>query len=56
MIYAYRIPESIWPGRFDIVAHSHQFWHLAVLAACYVHYLTAMELLNWRLGDGVCPA
>lgn len=26
-------PERRWPGRFDIIGHSHQFWHLFVLAA-----------------------
>ena len=53
-IYAYRIPECYWPGKFDIWFHSHQFWHVCVLSACYIHYLTALKLLDWRLNDGKC--
>lgn len=34
-IYACRVPERFWPGKFDIWGHSHQIFHiLVVLAAC----------------------
>mmetsp|Transcript_70896 Transcript_70896/g.166365 ORF Transcript_70896/g.166365 Transcript_70896/m.166365 type:complete len:99 (-) Transcript_70896:13-309(-) len=31
--YFARWPERCWPGSFDIIGHSHQFWHLFVLLA-----------------------
>jgi adiponectin receptor len=36
-IYAARVPERLWPGRFDLFANSHQIFHLFVLAAATVH-------------------
>ncbi|ODV58145.1 hemolysin III family protein [Ascoidea rubescens DSM 1968] len=34
-LYAARIPERFWPGKFDLYGHSHQLFHfLVVLAAC----------------------
>jgi len=36
--YAFRIPESKFPGKFDFVGASHQIMHVAVLAAGLVHY------------------
>ncbi|KAI4721333.1 hypothetical protein E4T48_02388 [Aureobasidium sp. EXF-10727] len=36
--YAFRIPESRFPGKFDFVGASHQIMHVAVLAAGLVHY------------------
>lgn len=35
LLYAMRIPERWWPGKFDIVGNSHQIFHvLVVIAAC----------------------
>lgn len=33
LFYVKRWPESKWPGRFDFLGHSHQFWHIFVLLA-----------------------
>ena len=35
-IYACRVPERWKPGAFDMVAHSHQLFHLSVIAAALV--------------------
>eukprot|EP00440_Ansanella_granifera_P028449 gb/GFBE01030915.1/.p1 GENE.gb/GFBE01030915.1/~~gb/GFBE01030915.1/.p1 ORF type:complete len:343 (+),score=35.73 gb/GFBE01030915.1/:1-1029(+) len=50
MFYVSRFPESRWPGHFDILGHSHQFWHLFVLLAaaswvqgCWVMMLQKAE-------------
>jgi len=42
--YFARWPECCWPGYFDIVGHSHQFWHLFVLmaAVCWLQGCRAM--------------
>ncbi|XP_045164934.2 adiponectin receptor protein-like [Mercenaria mercenaria] len=38
LMYAYRIPESLYPGKFDIWFHSHQIFHVCVIAAALVHF------------------
>jgi lysylphosphatidylglycerol synthetase-like protein (DUF2156 family) len=53
-IYAARIPERYYPGRFDLLLHSHQIFHLCVLAGAYAHYLAVIELLRWRDASGGC--
>jgi len=42
--YVGRWPERRWPGRFDLVGHSHQLWHVFVLLAAlsWVHGSFAM--------------
>lgn len=50
--YACRIPERWYPGKFDIMGHSHQLWHAAVVLAAWVHYLAIMILLQWRDAAG----
>ena len=37
-IYALRIPERWYPGRFDVWLHSHQIFHVAVVLGAYIHY------------------
>merc|ERR1712083_62833 len=31
----YNIPESIFPGKFDFLFHSHQLWHCAAFFGMY---------------------
>ena len=47
-VYAARVPERWAPGRFDLVGHSHQLFHLFVIAGAYAHYLAGVEYLKWR--------
>jgi adiponectin receptor len=35
-------PERFYAGRFDIIGHSHQLWHIAVLAGALEFY-SAMQ-------------
>ncbi|KAJ0973671.1 hypothetical protein J5N97_015636 [Dioscorea zingiberensis] len=48
IVYAARVPERWIPGRFDLVGHSHQLFHLLVLAGAYTHYLAGLVYLRWR--------
>lgn len=48
VVYATRIPERWRPGRFDIAGHSHQLFHVLVVAAAYTHYRSGLVYLNWR--------
>ncbi|KAK6939720.1 AdipoR/hemolysin-III-related [Dillenia turbinata] len=48
LIYATRIPERWRPGKFDIAGHSHQIFHVLVVAGAYTHYRAGLIYLNWR--------
>ncbi|KAK7473800.1 hypothetical protein BaRGS_00034968 [Batillaria attramentaria] len=54
VIYAARIPERIFPGKFDIWFQSHQIFHVFVLAGAFVHYHGISEIANYRLTLGDC--
>ncbi|KAM7516979.1 hypothetical protein LguiA_006562 [Lonicera macranthoides] len=48
LIYALRIPERWKPGKFDIAGHSHQLFHILVVAGAYTHYRAGLVYLRWR--------
>ncbi|ESN92092.1 hypothetical protein HELRODRAFT_89896 [Helobdella robusta] len=54
VIYAVRIPERFWPGRFDIWCQSHQIFHLFVVAAAFIHYHGITQAAQNRLSNGDC--
>ncbi|XP_064605607.1 adiponectin receptor protein-like [Liolophura sinensis] len=54
VIYAVRIPERLFPGKFDIWGQSHQIFHVFVVAAAFVHYHGISEIANYRLTLGDC--
>ncbi|XP_017701793.2 heptahelical transmembrane protein 4-like [Phoenix dactylifera] len=54
VVYATRIPERWMPGKFDIVGHSHQLFHVLVIAGAYTHYLAGLVYLKWRDTEGCC--
>ncbi len=46
-IFAMELPEKIFPGYFDIIGHSHQWWHIvctyASVTSAYVTYEDALN-------------
>ncbi|KZV33981.1 hypothetical protein F511_04206 [Dorcoceras hygrometricum] len=48
MFYVTRIPERWRPGAFDIVGHSHQIFHVFVLAAALTHCAATLIIMEWR--------
>ncbi|KMP07813.1 adiponectin receptor protein 1 [Coccidioides immitis RMSCC 2394] len=54
-IYAMRVPERLWPGKFDILGHSHQIFHVLVLLAAYAHLTGLLEAFDYR-HSGIAPA
>ncbi|GAB2269588.1 Heptahelical transmembrane protein 4 [Dionaea muscipula] len=48
LIYATRVPERWMPGKFDIAGHSHQLFHVLVVAGAYTHYCAGLVYLRWR--------
>lgn len=49
VLYACRIPERFFPGKCDIWFHSHQIFHVLVVAAAFVHYHGIHELAHFRI-------
>lgn len=54
LVYALRIPEKWFPGKFDIWFQSHQIFHVLVLAAAFVHYHGITEMAMHRVKFGGC--
>ncbi|KAJ2048515.1 hypothetical protein GGH13_009042, partial [Coemansia sp. S155-1] len=52
-LYGARIPERWWPGRFDYWMHSHQIFHVFVVAAAAVHYVGVAQALRWTHTTGL---
>ncbi|CAJ1973476.1 unnamed protein product [Sphenostylis stenocarpa] len=52
VIYVARIPERWMPGKFDIAGHSHQLFHVLVVAGAYTHYVDGLVYLRWRDSQG----
>lgn len=54
LLYGFRIPERFYPGKFNVLFASHQIFHVAVFAACCVHYAGCLILYRWRTERTVC--
>ncbi|KAJ3104385.1 hypothetical protein HDU96_008935, partial [Phlyctochytrium bullatum] len=67
LIFASRVPERWWPGKFDLWLtlapflhrdtqfHSHQIFHCLVVAAAIVHYVGLAKAYRfWHDGSAVC--
>ncbi|KAF7041637.1 hypothetical protein CFC21_051404 [Triticum aestivum] len=52
LVYATRVPERWMPGKFDIAGHSHQLFHVLVVAGAYTHYHAGLLYLKWRDQQG----
>ncbi|XP_043714220.1 heptahelical transmembrane protein 4-like [Telopea speciosissima] len=52
LVYVTRIPERWKPGKFDIAGHSHQVFHVLVVAGAYTHYRASLVYLRWREQKG----
>ncbi|KAH8395819.1 hypothetical protein KR215_004574 [Drosophila sulfurigaster] len=54
LLYALRVPERWFPGKFDIWFQSHQLFHVLVIAAAFVHYHGISEMAMYRVTVGEC--
>lgn len=54
LLYALRVPERWFPGKFDIWFQSHQLFHILVIAAAFVHYHGISEMAMYRVTVGEC--
>jgi len=48
LIFATRMPESIWPGKFDIWLGSHQIFHILVVIASITHMYGVWQAFEWN--------
>lgn len=48
-LYAFRLPERLWPGTFDLFLNSHQLFHVLTVIGTVVHYRAVFELANHRM-------
>ncbi|KAF0902797.1 hypothetical protein E2562_019125 [Oryza meyeriana var. granulata] len=54
--YVARVPERWRPGMFDCVGHSHQIFHVLVLAGALTHYAATAILISWREAEAAAAA
>ncbi|XP_031754470.1 adiponectin receptor protein 2 isoform X1 [Xenopus tropicalis] len=56
-LYAARIPERFFPGKCDIWFHSHQLFHIFVVAGAFVHFhgVSNLQEVRFTVGGG-CAA
>ncbi|CAM1298805.1 PAQR3 (predicted) [Pycnogonum litorale] len=46
--YSTKIPERLYPGKFDFIGSSHQIWHILIVAAlCWWHH-TGLKFMAYR--------
>lgn len=54
LMYAFRIPESLYPGKFDIWCHSHQIFHVCVILAALIHFQGIQIISHVRINFTDC--
>lgn len=42
--FYHNFPEKYFPGVFDLVGHSHQLMHVALMVGCVLKYMFVWEL------------
>ncbi|KAK3024865.1 hypothetical protein RJ639_044477 [Escallonia herrerae] len=52
--YVKRVPERWKPGAFDIAGHSHQIFHVFVIAGALAHSAATLVVMDWRQGSPAC--
>ncbi|TPX60001.1 hypothetical protein PhCBS80983_g02054 [Powellomyces hirtus] len=55
VIYASRVPERLYPGKFDYLSVAHQIFHCLVVAAATVHYFGVLKAFRfWHENNAQC--
>ncbi|KIW79335.1 hypothetical protein Z517_05947 [Fonsecaea pedrosoi CBS 271.37] len=55
-LYAARVPEAIYPGKFDTLGSSHQIFHVLIVLAALSHLKGLLKAFDYRHGamSSVC--
>jgi len=57
ILYAKRIPEIYYPGKFDVWGHSHQLFHTLILLASVTFYVGIMKTVRaYNLDPSICTS
>ena len=56
VFYVRRIPERWKPGAFDIAGHSHQIFHVFVVAGALAHSAATLIIMDWYRGSSGCDS
>eukprot|EP00939_MAST-03C_sp_MAST-3C-sp1_P002532 g2532.t1 len=51
LLFMYRFPECKWPGKFDLVGSSHQWWHVFTWLGPSLILLGMIHLTIYRMSD-----
>ena len=54
MIYGARLPERIYPEKFDIWGCSHQIFRVLVVLATCIHLLGVLDAFTWNYENQRC--
>ncbi|KAI0013396.1 HlyIII-domain-containing protein [Xylariaceae sp. FL0662B] len=56
-VYASKVPERWFPGKFDYCFNAHNFWHFAVLGGILYHYVAMQEFFTsaFQRAQEDCP-
>ncbi|KAI1329632.1 HlyIII-domain-containing protein [Xylariaceae sp. FL0255] len=46
VLYASKVPERWFPGRFDFFGNAHNIWHMAVLGGIIFHYVAMLQFFS----------
>jgi len=44
VFFATKFPECVYPGKVDIAVNSHQIWHMCVVVAAILHFISIMTM------------
>ncbi|KAJ5110238.1 hemolysin-III related protein [Penicillium argentinense] len=53
-VFRTRIPESFFPGQFDIWGHSHTLWHIFVVLSIVAHIAGLSHAVNYIHQSALC--
>ena len=48
LLYTFKFPERVWPGKFCIFGNSHQIFHCLVLLGVLSTYLFCINIYSYR--------
>ena len=51
LFYLLRIPEKIFPGKFDYIGASHQIFHILVFFGALFHFFGSIDAYNYRFNN-----
>ena len=51
LLYLFKVPEQLAPGRFDLWFNSHQLFHVLVVAGGLLYYHSITQMIELRLID-----